>query len=124
MTMATVSPYRWHVLLTIAFFLVITFIFFAVATASKDKIDIKTATDETLTTPTVTFIDPQIGAETPTVTIVEFADFTCESCADLAPTLQQLLEKYPNDVRLVWKDFPNESSRTTNGEQDFDRTAR
>ena len=103
------SPYRWHVLITITFFFVITFVFFAVATASKEKVNIQTTSVEQIAAPTVSFIDPQVGATTPLVTIVEYADFTCESCASLAPNLAQLINKYPNDVKLVWKDFPNES---------------
>lgn len=103
------APYRWHVLTTIIFFLIITFVFFAIASTSRDKVSIETPEQVALSVPTVSFIDPQIGAEKPAVTIVEFADFACESCASLAPTLLQILQKYPNDVRLVWKDFPNES---------------
>jgi protein-disulfide isomerase len=40
------------------------------------------------------------------VTIVEFSDFQCPYCARLQPTLKQVLEAYPNDVKLVYKDYP------------------
>ncbi len=40
------------------------------------------------------------------VTIVEFSDFQCPYCARLQPTLKQVLKAYPNEVRLVYKDFP------------------
>lgn len=50
--------------------------------------------------------DPQIGATNPTVTIVEFGDFECEDCATMSPVFAQAVREYPNDVRLVWKDFP------------------
>jgi len=40
------------------------------------------------------------------VTIVEFSDFQCPYCAGLEPTLKQVLKAYPDDVRLVYKDFP------------------
>jgi protein-disulfide isomerase len=40
------------------------------------------------------------------VTITEFSDFQCPYCSKLQPTLKQVLEAYPNDVKLVFKDFP------------------
>lgn len=40
------------------------------------------------------------------VTIVEFADFECPFCRKVTPTLEALLAKYPNDVRIVWKNAP------------------
>ncbi len=40
------------------------------------------------------------------VTIVEFSDFQCPYCARLQPTLRDVLKAYPNDVKLVFKDFP------------------
>jgi protein-disulfide isomerase len=43
------------------------------------------------------------------VTIVEFSDFQCPFCAEAAGQAKLLLQKYPNDVRLVFKQFPLES---------------
>jgi protein-disulfide isomerase len=40
------------------------------------------------------------------VTIVEFADFQCPYCRRMAPVLRELLEKYPRDVRLVYRQLP------------------
>ncbi len=40
------------------------------------------------------------------VTVVEFADFQCPYCKIVVPTLDQLETEYPNDMRLVWKNFP------------------
>ncbi|MCG3137268.1 MAG: hypothetical protein HJJLKODD_01111 [Phycisphaerae bacterium] len=44
-------------------------------------------------------------AEAP-VTIVSFFDFQCPFCIRENATFKQLLEKYPNDVRVVIKHFP------------------
>ncbi len=63
----------------------------------------------TLSEPTVTFVNPSKGSKTAKITIVEFADFQCSACRDLQPTLDAILKAYPNDVRLVWKDLPNDS---------------
>lgn len=40
------------------------------------------------------------------VTIVEFSDFQCPFCQRFHPTVQQILEDYPNEVRWVYKHFP------------------
>lgn len=45
------------------------------------------------------------SAEAP-VTLVEFSDFHCPFCRRVQPTLNQLLERYPQKVKLVFRDFP------------------
>jgi predicted DsbA family dithiol-disulfide isomerase len=40
------------------------------------------------------------------ITIVEYSDFQCPYCRELAPTLSNVLAKYGSLVRLVWKDYP------------------
>ena len=40
------------------------------------------------------------------ITVVEFSDFECPYCARLQPTLKQVLDAYPDKVRLVYKEFP------------------
>jgi protein-disulfide isomerase len=46
------------------------------------------------------------GNEKAPVTIVEFSDFQCPYCAKLQSTLKEVLKAYPDDARLVFKDFP------------------
>ncbi len=50
--------------------------------------------------------DPWKGAAEPLVTIVEFSDFECPFCGRLAATLEAVAARYPDDVRLVFKQFP------------------
>jgi protein-disulfide isomerase len=40
------------------------------------------------------------------VTVIEFSDFRCPHCARVQPTLTRLLERYPEDVRLVFVHYP------------------
>lgn len=40
------------------------------------------------------------------VTLVEFSDFQCPFCARAGATVQQLLERYPDNVRLVYLHLP------------------
>ena len=46
------------------------------------------------------------GNKNAPVTIVEFSDFQCPYCARVQPTLKQVLKAYPDEVKLVYKDFP------------------
>ena len=54
---------------------------------------------------------PSRGPEDARVTIVEFSDFQCPYCKRALPTLDAVLEKYPNDVRLVYRQLPLRSHR-------------
>ncbi|QXD14751.1 DsbA family protein [Rhodocaloribacter litoris] len=40
------------------------------------------------------------------VTIVEFSDFQCPYCARATGTVEEVLAKYPDEVRLVYAHFP------------------
>ena len=46
------------------------------------------------------------GAADAKVTVVEFADYQCPFCAQAVPLVQQVLDAYPKDVRVVYKQFP------------------
>jgi protein-disulfide isomerase len=48
-------------------------------------------------------IDPVQGPKDAKVTIVEGFEFLCPYCYLVNPTVDKILEKYPNDVRLVSK---------------------
>jgi protein-disulfide isomerase len=49
---------------------------------------------------------PTLGPANARVTIVEYTDFQCPFCSRVQPTLKQILEKYPQDVRKVFKQYP------------------
>lgn len=49
---------------------------------------------------------PRRGATVPRFTIVEFGDYQCPRCARAAQVLRRLVERYPEDVQLVYMDFP------------------
>ncbi|MEM9555357.1 MAG: thioredoxin domain-containing protein [Acidobacteriota bacterium] len=50
--------------------------------------------------------EPVRGNAQAPVTIVEFSDFQCPYCARGADTMEQVLEKYENDVKFVFMHFP------------------
>jgi protein-disulfide isomerase len=49
---------------------------------------------------------PARGPTDALVTMVEFSEFQCPFCSRVQPTLQQLTERYPRDLRIVWKHRP------------------
>jgi protein-disulfide isomerase len=49
---------------------------------------------------------PAKGGEKAAVTIVEFTDFQCPSCAQMQPVLDRLVAEYGGRVRLVARDYP------------------
>lgn len=49
---------------------------------------------------------PSLGKSHAPVTVVEFADFQCPFCARAQESIRQLREKYPDQVRVVHRDFP------------------
>lgn len=48
-------------------------------------------------------LDPIIGPKDAKVTIVEAYEFLCPYCNMIAPTMEKIVEAYPNDVRVVPK---------------------
>jgi len=50
--------------------------------------------------------DPIRGPASAKVTIVEFSDFQCPYCAKATVEVKQILNKYPKDVRFLFKQFP------------------
>ncbi len=50
--------------------------------------------------------EPAEGPADAAVTIVEFSDFACPSCAKLEPILKRLREHYGEKLRVVFKQFP------------------
>jgi len=50
--------------------------------------------------------DPAKGPAVAKVTIAEFSDFQCPFCSRVGPTLKQLEETYPGQLRIVWKHQP------------------
>jgi protein-disulfide isomerase len=50
--------------------------------------------------------DPVRGPANARVTIVEFSDFQCPYCSKAVAETRLLMHQFPNDVRLVFKQFP------------------
>ncbi|MCC6642207.1 MAG: thioredoxin domain-containing protein [Deltaproteobacteria bacterium] len=51
---------------------------------------------------------PSRGPANAPITIVEFSDYECPFCKRAEPILKQVLERYPDKIRLVYRNFPLE----------------
>ena len=54
-------------------------------------------------------VGPSLGPEDAAVTIVEFSDYQCPFCKRAHPTVNALVERYPEQVRVVYRHFPLDS---------------
>lgn len=54
----------------------------------------------------VTDSDHIKGNKNAKITLLEYSDFQCPFCQRHVPTLEQVLEQYGDDVRLVYRHFP------------------
>ena len=50
--------------------------------------------------------DPIVGNPEGEITIIEFADFECQYCAQAQKTLDEILKIYSDKIRLVCKNYP------------------
>lgn len=53
-----------------------------------------------------TLDDPYLGNPDADLVIVEFADFKCPYCAAEFPVVRELAATYPNDIKIIFRDFP------------------
>jgi len=75
-------------------------------TAEIEAEQAKKAEERKETLAGITDGQPMRGNPDAPVTIVEFSDFQCPFCARGFQTVEQILEKYPEDVRFVYQHFP------------------
>lgn len=67
------------------------------------------AVDRVSRTQIETSDDPALGPADALVTIVEFGDFECPFCGQAYPIIKDLLRRYGDRVRFLYRDFPNPS---------------
>jgi protein-disulfide isomerase len=78
----------------------------AEATRCAKSLVTKAPTRQKITHPQVSPEDPQLGAQTAAITIIEYSDFNCSYCANVQSILNELFIKYPDKIKLVWKNLP------------------
>jgi len=50
--------------------------------------------------------DPIIGNKKAAINIIAFEDFGCEGCKTQISLLEQIMEKYPGKIKIIWKGLP------------------
>lgn len=60
---------------------------------------------------------PSLGAKNAPITVVEFSDFQCPHCQMAAKQFNALLNRYPDKVRVVFRNFPLDMSCNHNLKQ-------
>ena len=76
------------------------------AVANLEKQHGVRAFPEPLRLPVTRGCAPPRGSNNPTVTIVEFGDFECPYCAATEVALRTILERFPHDVQLYFRNYP------------------
>lgn len=61
---------------------------------------------EIATRPQIINDTPTLGQNDAPITIFEFSSFGCPYGRQAAQTVADVLKKYPNQIKLVWKDLP------------------
>ncbi len=56
--------------------------------------------------PAISDADWRMGSENPVLTILEYSDFQCPACAMFYTELEKLMQARPDDVQLVFRNFP------------------
>ncbi len=55
----------------------------------------------------ITSDDPYQGAADAQIVIVEFGDFQCSYCYEAFPVVRELISKYGDSIKFIYRDFPN-----------------
>jgi protein-disulfide isomerase len=58
---------------------------------------------------------PHAGPGDGRIVLVEFFDFGCPACQEFAPQLKEVIEAYPTDVVVYYKQFPLEAHEDSKG---------
>lgn len=77
-----------------------------VEVAKREEEEMKEATERSTKLADAVKGEPTRGSADAAVTIIEFSDFQCPYCTRGAATVEELLAKYPNDIKFVFKHFP------------------
>lgn len=56
--------------------------------------------------PIISKSDPLLGNSDAKVSLVIFSDFSCSFCANQEQILKEILNKYSDQINLIWKDYP------------------
>lgn len=53
-------------------------------------------------------VPPTLGRDDAPIEVVSFSDYQCPYCRQMSDTLAQLYERYPDDIKIVYRHFPRQ----------------
>lgn len=90
--------------------LLVSFAIFLIVTKPQDKVlvgDTEIDKEQQSLIQTVLESAPQQGSTEAIILLVEFGDFQCPYCKQVAPLIDQVMTNYPDTIRRVWVHLPN-----------------
>lgn len=97
----------WYTLIIMGGITVCVFVLLIVKLVQKNQPTFQeTKNDPASLLPTIRKTDPMRGSLSPKLIVTVYSNFTCRNCAETARILNQKYEQYPNDLLIIWKDFP------------------
>lgn len=79
------------------------------AAATTEQFNSQKALDAAIAGPGTNYF---LGTETPALTIVEFSDFACPYCQKSHSILADIIKKYPDKIKIVYRDLPMHENST------------
>jgi predicted DsbA family dithiol-disulfide isomerase len=80
--------------------------FYKDKTSQDPYITLKPSLKNLINGPIISEDDPILGNLDAKVSMVIFSDFSCNFCANQEASLKKVLDKYGNQINLIWKDYP------------------
>lgn len=104
--------HKWLTYFVFTFFAALVFLFFILRLQPVyiPSIEHDGIIPGSVEAPVITFVNPARGPEKAPVTIIEYGDFECPHCKDMAIAIDLARAQFPNRIRHIWKHFPNEGA--------------
>jgi protein-disulfide isomerase len=80
--------------------------------AYLDNIKIANQPQNNLSEPLIKASDPVKGKKEAGVSLVVFGSFTCSYCSQVNSVLNTLLGKFPDKLKIIWKDYASVTDQT------------
>ncbi len=68
--------------------------------------------EDILAGPIISEHDSRYGNDQAPVSLVIFSDFVCDFCRQQEDVLKNLISAYPDDIKLIWKDYPESDKQS------------
>lgn len=102
------KPKPWMIVVGVLFIIIIVVIFLFYNLVKENVDEIKSQ-NQGAQYNIVTTDDPYKGSVDAKIVIVEFSDFQCPFCLQSFPIVKQVISKYGDQIKFIYRDLPNSS---------------